>query len=132
MVFILCILLSINLANTTYLLNKKYTILALIGPIIGCIFPYFKDTGNLLSNIHEICAYISFGIVMFINLSNINRYKVYNYKRGILIERLFIIIFILDGLIYLKLLGVTSIQETILLSTILIIQEYLYSQILKK
>ncbi len=128
-IFILCIILGLGFSNTTYLLNKRYALLAFLGPIIGCIFPFNVDNRNIISNLHEICAYISLFSVLFITYININKYKIYNYKKGNILGKLFIIIFILDGLIYLKLLGVTSIQEFILLSTSLIIHLYIYLQI---
>lgn len=128
-VFLLCILLGINFVNTTYLLNKRYTLLALLAPIVGGIFPFNINNRGVVSNIHEICAYISLFLVLFITYININKYKIYNYEKANTLEKLFIIIFILDGLIYLKLLGVTSIQEFILLTTSLIIHLYIYLNI---
>lgn len=128
-IFILCIILGLSFSNTTYLLNKRYALLAFLGPIIGCIFPFNISNRNIISNLHEICAYISLFSVLFITYININKYKIYNYRKANILEKLFFIIFILDGLIYLKLLGVTSIQEFILLSTSLIIHLYIYLQI---
>ncbi len=128
---VFCLILGINLANTTFLLDKNKTLLALISPLIASIFPY-RNNGDLSSNLHEICAYISFGLVMFITLNNISKYKTYNYKKASIIEEIFIFVFILDGLIYLKLLGVTSIQEFILLTMIIIIHLYLYVELMKK
>lgn len=125
-IFVLCILLSLNLANTTYLLNKKYVNLAILGPIIGCIFPFDELNRNAISNLHEICAYISLFLVLFITFNNINKFKMYNYKKANIIEKLFILIFLIDGIIYLNSFGVTSIQEFILLSVSLIIHSYLY------
>ncbi len=131
-VLLLGLLLSMCFANTTYLLNKKYIALSFLAPIIGCVFPFYVDNRNLISNLHEICAYISLFSVLFITFVNINKYKIYNYKIGNILEKLFIIIFILDGLIYLKLLGVTSIQEFILLATSLLIHLYMYVHIIKQ
>lgn len=125
-IFILCILLGVNLANTTYVFNKKYLLIALLGSIIGCIFPFDSANRNLVSNLHELCAYVSFFSVLFITYTNINKFKLYNYKKANILEKIFIIVFVLDGLIYLKLFGVTSAQELILLSTSLLIHLYMY------
>ena len=125
-IFILCILLGVNLANTTYVFNKKYLLIALLGSIIGCIFPFDLANRNLVSNLHELCAYVSFFSVLFITYTNINKFKLYDYKKANILEKVFIIVFVLDGLIYLKLFGVTSIQEFVLLSTSLLIHLYMY------
>lgn len=124
--FLSCILLGINFSNATYVLNKKYFLIALLGPIIGCVFPFDMANRNIISNLHEACAYVSFFSVLFITYININKYKLNNYKKANILEKIFIIVFVLDGLIYLKLFGVTSIQEFILLSTSLLIHLYMY------
>ncbi len=126
LVIILCVLLGINLLNVTYLLNKKYSFIALFGPIIGGLLPFNIDNRDFLSNLHEILAYVSLFSVLFITFTNINKFKLYDYKKANLLEKIFIIIFILDGFIYLKLFGVTSIQEFILLTTSLLIHLYMY------
>ncbi len=126
-VFVLCILLGINFANTTYKLNRKYLLIALLGPIVGCVFPFDSLNRNLISNLHELCAYISFFSLMFISYANINKFKLYAYKKAKILERIFIVVFIADGLIYLKLFGVTSIQEFILLSASLLIHLYMFN-----
>ncbi len=125
-IFLLCILLGVNFSNTTYVLNKKYFLIALLGPIIGCIFPFDLANRNIISNLHEVCAYISFFSVLFITYTNINKYKLYDYKKANILEKMFIIVFVLDVLIYLKLFGVTSIQEFILLSVSLLMHLYIY------
>ena len=125
-IFLLCVLLGVNFSNTTYVLNKKYFFIALLGPIIGCVFPFDLANRNIISNLHEVCAYISFFSVMFITYTNINKFKLYDYKKANILEKIFIIVFVLDGLIYLKLFGVTSIQEFILLSVSLLIHLYIY------
>ncbi len=126
LVIILCVLLGINLLNVTYLLNKKYSFIAFFGPIIGGLLPFNIDNRDFLSNLHEILAYMSLFSVLFITFTNINKFKLYDYKKANLLEKIFIIIFILDGFIYLKLFGVTSIQEFILLTTSLLIHLYMY------
>ncbi len=128
-IFLLCILLSINLANITYLLNRKYLYIAILGPVIGCIFPFDETNRNILSNLHEICAYISLFFVLFITFINIYKYKAYNFKKANIIEKLFIMVFLVDGIIYLNSFGVTSIQEFILLTTSLLIHLYMYLKI---
>lgn len=129
LVFILCILLGINFLNDTYLIDKKKTIIALFAPIIGCVFPYQAHTGNLLSNLHEICAYISLGLTLYITFNNLEKYKSYNYKIASNLEKLLIIIFLVDGILYLDNFHVASIHETILLIPILLIHLYIYDKL---
>ncbi len=126
---ILCLLLGINLAETTYLFDKKKAIVAFIAPLIGSIFPYRAYSGDLFSNMHEICAYVSFFLTMYITLMNIEKYKTYNFKKAILIRNIFIFIFLFDGMIYLYFLGVKAIEEFILLVPIILIHNYFYSDL---
>lgn len=130
-VFILCILLGLNFLNDTYLIDKKKTFIALIAPIVGCLFPYRAHTGNLLSNLHEICAYLSLGLTLYIIFNNLEKYKSYNYKVASNLERLLILIFLIDGILYLDNFHVASFHETFLLIPILIIHYYLYSSLSK-
>ena len=130
--FILCFLLGINLADTTYLLNKKKTMIAFVAPLVGTIFPYKAYSGDLFSNMHEICAYISFFLTVYVTLINIEKYKIYDFNKAILIRNIFIFIFMFDGLIYFYFLSVKAIEEFILLLTIVLIDAYLYANILIK
>ena len=132
LLFILCFLLGLNLAFTTYLLNKKKTMIAFVAPLIGSVFPYRANSGDLFSNMHEVCAYISFFLTMYITLTNIEKYKTYNFKKAIMIRNIFIFIFIFDGMIYFYFLGVKAIEEFILLLTIVLIHVYFYIDLLKK
>lgn len=125
-VFILCILLSINISNSTYIHNRKYLCIAVLGPIIGCIFPFKENAGNLLSNIHEICAYISFISVNVITYLNITKYKLINSKKGNILFWVYLWALLIDVLFFLSINGVRGFEETLLLSVIVAIN-YLIS-----
>ena len=66
---------------------------------------------------------------MYITLMNIEKYKIYNFKKAILIRNIFIFIFLFDGMIYLYFLGVKAIEEFILLVPIILIHNYFYSDL---
>lgn len=129
LIFILCLLLSINFMNDTYLIDKKKMFVALLAPIVGCIFPYRANTGDILSNLHEICAYVSLGLTLYITFNNLEKYKSHNYKIAKNLELLLIIIFLVDGILYLDNFHVASIHETILLIPILLIHLFIYDKL---
>lgn len=132
LVFGLCILLGINFLNDTYLIDKKKSIIALLAPIVGCIFPYRAHVGDILSNLHEIFAYLSLGLTLYITFNNLEKYKSYNYKIAKNLETLLIVIFLIDGILYFDNFHVASIHETILLIPILLIHLYCLLKIISK
>ena len=125
-VFMMCVMLSVCLGTITCKYNRKYLILALAGPLVGALFPYSSGSGDLFSNLHEICAYISFSMVNICCFLNIYRYRLKNLKKGTILMNVYIAVFIIDAFLFLDSMGAVAIEQFILLSTILVISYILY------
>ena len=124
-IFGLCIFLSLSFIFPTLELSKKHWYLAL-GPIVGCLFPYTANKGDLLSNIHEVCAYISFGMCVLLMIINIYHFQQKTFHKRKTLLNIFTIILFLDAVLYLETMGVVGLEEFILLSTMVIINDYMY------
>lgn len=123
LIWILCILLGINISKVTYKLNKKYFLIALLGPMVAAIFPYKEASGDLLSNLHEISAYISFFVTILMTYFNIENYKFISIKKANLLKISFSFILLITVILFLNSNGVLGYQETLLLSGVLIINQ---------
>lgn len=125
-VFLLCLILGINIYRTSKELKIKKAYLAFVGPLIAAIFPFKENSGDILSNMHEICAYISFGLTIFMTYINIEKYKLYNFKRGRYLNYFYTITLLVTILLYIQSGGVVAYEETLLLSVTVIINEMIY------
>ena len=125
-VMAMCILMGINLYSITRIHNRKYSIAAFLGPLIGALFPYTANSGSLFSNLHEICAYISFSIVNIVCFLNIYRYRLKDLKRGRLYMNIFIFVFVADAFLFMNSMGAVAYEQFILLGTILVISYLIY------
>ena len=125
-VFCMCILLSFNLYTVTGQYNRKYILLAVLGPIIGALFPYTSGRGDLFSNLPEICAYISFSLVNIVCLLNIYKYRLKNERKGRIMMSIFLGIFVIDAFLFMDSMGAVAYEQFILLSTVLIISYLLF------
>lgn len=131
LVFGLCILLCLNLANTTYLLNKRYLFLS-FGPIIGCLLPYKAYSGDTISNLHEVCAYIAFFFSLANILINLFKYKIYNSKKADILITIYTLVFFITAYMYFKTAGVVGIEEYLLLTATIIINYVIFVSIIKE
>ena len=77
----LSILLSLCLYKTSIILKKK-NILCLLAPLVASIFPYVEGRGDIFSNIHEVCAYLSLGLILYVTYFNIINYRMYSLKKS--------------------------------------------------
>lgn len=75
----LSILLSLCLYKTSIILKKK-NILCLLAPLVASIFPYVEGRGDIFSNIHEVCAYLSLCLILYVTYFNIINYRMYSLK----------------------------------------------------
>lgn len=126
-IWILCILLSINISTITYKYNKKLLIISLIGPLLAAIFPYKEGVGDLFSSLHEIMAYISFSIVNIISFLNYYKYQLIYSKKGSNLIIIYLLIFGIDLILFLNSMGALAYEQLILLSTILVINYFVYA-----
>ena len=125
-VFLMCVLLSLNLAAVTGRYNRRYVFLAVAGPLIGALFPYTANSGDLLSNLHEVCAYISFSLVNIVCFLNIYRYRMQHTRKGLILMNLFLAVFVIDAFLFMDSMGAVAYEQFILLGVILIISYLIY------
>lgn len=125
MVFILCLLLAISIYISTYKYNKKYALIAFVSMLLSAIFPY-NQNGDIFSNLHEIFGYIAFVTINIVTILNIYKFYLIDSSRGKTIAILYIIILFIDVLLYIETSGTVAIEQLILLSSILLINYYLY------
>lgn len=134
-VFVQCVLLSLDMGNTISLIKRRNIFLA-IGPIVGCLLPYSAYSGDLVSNMHEVLAYVSFGLTIMCTFISINDFKTIDYKKGKIIGEVFVIVLVVDGMLYLSTNGVVGIEEYLLLVTIVvidcIINHFIYNNLKEK
>ena len=125
-VLLLCILIGINLADTTYLVNRKYYIIALLSQIPAGLFPYVERSGNLSSNLHEILAYLSFALINIITILNIFRYSFFDHKKGRMLFVVYGVTATVTIAMYLDTMGAVAIEQLLLLSVILVLNHFIY------
>ena len=125
-VWLLCILLAINISTIIYKYNKNLLIISLIGPLLAAIFPYQEGIGDIFSNLHEILAYVSFAIVNIISFLNYYKYYMINYKKGKNYLILYLCIFGIDLILFLNSMGALAYEQFLLLSTILILNYFVF------
>lgn len=112
--------------ETMYINSKKASILMFLALIIASIIPHHVPY-NLQGNLHLLCAYLGFGLALSITYLNI--YKHLKYKK---IYYLFMLSIFLAFVIYLKVDMVNTLSEIIAMSTILIVNNYLFNKVMEE
>lgn len=121
----LSILLSLCLYKTSIILKKK-NILCLLAPLVASIFPYVEGRGDIFSNMHEVCAYLSLGLILYVSYKNIVNYRYFSLKKSNYCLNILLITIFIDTVYYFDSFRVYSIHELILLSVIIIIHNFIY------
>ena len=116
----LSILLGLSLYKTSVVLKKK-SILCLLAPIFASIFPYVEGRGDVFSNMHEVCAYLSLGLILYVTYFNIINYRLYSLKKSNYCLKILVITIFIDTIYYFDSFRVYSIHELILLSVIILL-----------
>ena len=73
----LSILLGLSLYKTSIILKKK-NILCLLAPLVASVFPYVEGKGDFFSNMHEVFAYMSLGLILYVTYKNIANYRFFS------------------------------------------------------
>ena len=127
----LSILLSLCLYKTSIILKKK-NILCLLAPLVASIFPYVEGRGDIFSNIHEVCAYLSLGLILYVSYKNIVNYRMFSLKKSNYCLKILGIMIFIDTVYYFDSFRVYSIHELILLSVIILIHLFIYYDVKKQ
>ena len=127
----LSILLSLCLYKTSIILKKK-NILCLLAPLVASIFPYVEGRGDVFSNMHEVCAYLSLGLILYVTYFNIINYRMYSLKKSNYCLKILGITIFIDTVYYFDSFRVYSIHELILLSVIILIHLFIYYDVKKQ
>lgn len=121
----LSILLGLSLYKTSVVLKKK-SILCILAPLVASIFPYVEGRGDIFSNMHEVCAYLSLGLILYVSYKNIVNYRYFSLKKSNYCLNILLITIFIDTVYYFDSFRVYSIHELILLSVIIIIHNFIY------
>ena len=116
----LSIVLGLSLYKTSIILKKK-SILCLLAPLVASIFPYVEGSGDFFSNMHEVFAYMSLGLILYVTYINIINYRMYSLKKSNYCLKILGITIFIDTIYYFDSFRVYSIHELILLSVIILI-----------
>lgn len=127
----LSILLGLSLYKTSVVLKKKNS-LCLLAPLVASIFPYVEGSGDVFSNLHEVCAYLSLGLILYVTYFNIINYRIYSLKKSKYCLNILLITIFIDTVYYFDSFRVYSIHELILLSVIIIIHLFIYYDVKKQ
>lgn len=127
----LSILLGLSLYKTSVALKKK-SILCLLAPLVASIFPYVEGRGDVFSNMHEVCAYLSLGLILYVTYFNIINYRMYSLKKSNYCLKILGITMFIDTIYYFDSFRVYSIHELILLSVIILIHLFIYYDVKKR
>ena len=126
----LSILLGLSLYKTSAVLKKS--ILCLLAPLVASIFPYVEGRGDILSNLHEVCAYLSLGLILYVTYFNIINYRMYSLKKSNYCLKILGITIFIDTIYYFDSFRVYSIHELIILSVIILIHLFIYYDVKKQ
>ena len=126
----LSIVLGLSLYKTSAVLKKS--ILCLLAPLVASIFPYVEGRGDILSNLHEVCAYLSLGLILYVTYFNIINYRMYSLKKSNYCLKILGITIFIDTIYYFDSFRVYSIHELILLSVIILIHLFIYYDVKKQ
>lgn len=117
--------------KTSHIL-KNNNLLCLFSPLLASIFPYVRGSNDLFSVLHEIMAYFSFGLILYISYQNISAYRFYNLKKANCYYKFLIIVLFLDLIYYFDSFKVNSLHEFILLTAITLIHFFIYKDVKNK
>ena len=127
----LSIVLGLSLYKTSIILKKK-SILCLLAPLVASIFPYVEGRGDFFSNMHEIFAYMSLGLILYVTYINIINYRFFSLKKSAYCLKILGITIFIDTIYYFDSFRVYSIHELILLSVIILIHLFIYYDVKKQ
>ena len=127
----LSILLGLSLYKTS-IIQKKKNILCLLAPLVASIFPYVEGSGDIFSNLHEVCAYLSLGLILYVTYFNIINYRIYSLKKSNYCLNILLFTVLIDTVYYFDSFRVYSIHELILLSVIILIHLFIYYDVKKQ
>lgn len=127
----LSIVLGLSLYKTSIILKKK-SILCLLAPLVASIFPYVEGSGDFFSNMHEVCAYLSLGLILYVAYKNIVNYRFFSLKKSAYCIKILGITIFIDTIYYFDSFRVYSIHELILLSVIILIHLFIYYDVKKQ
>ena len=128
LVLVLTVLLGFDIANVTYIMNRRFFPIALSGPLLSAVFPYTAGSGDMFSGLHEILAYVSFAVTVMMTFLNLWKYSFYDQARGRKLMQVFMVILTVDAFMFMETMGAVAIEQFILLSTVVLIHYYLYRQ----
>lgn len=127
----LSIVLGLSLYKTSIILKKK-SILCLLAPLVASIFPYVEGKGDIFSNMHEVFAYLSLGLILYVTYKNIVNYRFFSLKKSNYCLKILVITIFIDTIYYFDSFRVYSIHEFILLSVIILIHLFIYYDVKKQ